>query len=130
MYYSNFPAAPCSVVSGISAVCVIPSIVDARVGKDGSLFLDVYQDVNWRLTAQVLEDLADFCEVDPSDIEVGPHEDKILTSVVVTGSAFDFTEQYAQQGSAVDDLISNLEAFQVKLRQAIRDADEQAARGE
>lgn len=92
-YHDDFPAAPAALISGIAACCVIPSIIGARVGtSDGSIFLDVYQDDNFHLTVEHLNDLAEFCCVDVSEVEIenGPDVDSVTVTVTATG--FDFSD--------------------------------------
>lgn len=101
MHYSNFPVAPTSVVSGLSAVCAIPSIVDARVGADGTLYLDVYQDEAWQLTSDHVRAIAEFCETDAADVVVGQHETPGLVWVAIARTPWDFALQQALQAAGV-----------------------------
>ena len=92
-YHDSFPEAPLALVSGISGACNIASIVGARVGKDGSVYLDIYQG-DFKLNPFHLLDIAEFFEVEPEDIEFesGPSPDTI--TVNVCHSNFDFSAQF------------------------------------
>jgi hypothetical protein len=91
MYYHSFPQAPCELVSGISAACCIPSIVGAYVGREySSIFLDVFQNQDFRLKVRHLYDIADLCGVTLDELEVGPGIDDDHLSITVETSCFDF----------------------------------------
>lgn len=97
-YHDDFPDAPQALVSGISAACAIPTIIGARVGRDGSIFLDVFQDENFSLDLGHLSDIAEFCQVEPEElrIENGPDIDSVTVSVCSSG--FDFSAQFEDEG--------------------------------
>ncbi len=94
-YHDHFPEAPQALVSGISGACNIASIVGARVGKDGSIYLDIYQG-DFKLNPFHLLDIAEFFEIEPEDVEFesGPHSDTV--TVTVCHSNFDFSAQFRE----------------------------------
>lgn len=96
-YHDNFAPAPVALISGIAATCKIPSIVAARVGLDGSIYLDIFENDDFTLTTDHVEDLADFCgvELDEVDSEDGPGPG--IITVVVSSSGFDFGPQYGRK---------------------------------
>ena len=93
-YHDRFPAAPQALVSGIAAACQIPSIVGARVGKDGSVFLDVFQNDDFHLDLNHLVDIADFFEVAHEEVRIenGPRPETV--TVTVCSTDYDFSEQF------------------------------------
>jgi len=92
-YHDHFPAAPQALLAGLAGACVIPSIFGARVGRDGSVFLDIYQG-DFHISPFHLLDIAEFFDVDPDEIRIdeGPRPDTITVSIC--SSNFDFSEQY------------------------------------
>ena len=96
-YYDNFPAAPTALVSGIAAACQIPSIVAARVGRDGSAYLDIYQNGNFSVTLRTLADIAEFFEVEEEWVEVESGPSPNVVTVIVAASGFDFRAQFADE---------------------------------
>ena len=92
-YHDDFPAAPQALVAGLAGTCSLPSIIGARVGKDGSIYLDIYQG-DFKLNPFHLLDIAEFCETEVEDIEFesGPRPDTVTVSVC--NSSFDFSEQF------------------------------------
>jgi len=123
MYYSNFPAAPTAVVSGISATCIMPTIVDARCGRDNSLFLTIHQSEEYRLNAALLNDIASFCGVEPEDVDVLPDEDDAeLLAICICGTHFDFSAVWLEQERAAQALVDRIDALQEKIKKLIRDS--------
>lgn len=94
MYYHSFPQAPCELVSGISGACGIPTIVGAYVGRDNSIFLDVYQNQDFRIKAQHLNDIAESCGVTLEELEVSSGIDDDHLSISLETSCFDFSELF------------------------------------
>jgi len=92
MYYHNFPQAPTALVSGIACVAQIPTIVGAYVGvADNSLFLDVFQNADWKLRVRHMEAIAEICGVTLDELEVGPGIDAEHLSVSLEITCFDFS---------------------------------------
>ena len=100
MYYHKFPSAPVALISGISAACRIPTIVDARVGRDGSVYLDILETEDFAVGFEELYWLADFCGVTMAEIHVEPstYEGDRVLSVTVEASLFDFTLLFPPPG--------------------------------
>lgn len=121
MYYSNFPAAPTALVSGISVACGIPTISEARVGRDNSLFLTIFQDENWRLNAGILNEVAAFCEVEPGEIDILPDEDdEDVLALCICSTGFDFSAEWAAQDRDVAEMQARLDSLQEKIGKLIR----------
>jgi len=95
-YHDDFPAAPTALVAGLAGACGIPSIVAARVGKDGSVYLDIYQG-QFKLNPNHLLDIADFFDIEIEDVEFesGPAADTV--TVTVCHSNFDFSLQFLER---------------------------------
>jgi hypothetical protein len=91
MYYHSFPQAPCELISGISGACGIPTIVGAYVGREyNSIFLDVFQNQDFRIKASHLYDIADACGVTLDELEVSSGIDDDHLSITLETSCFDF----------------------------------------
>lgn len=117
MYYSKFPQAPVTFISALSAALDLPTIVDARVGReDNAVFLDVFQDEDNRVTAQDLADIGLFCGVTSDEVFVEPI-DKDHLSITVATTCYDFSAQWVEhdlreQLEGVNDSIADmLEGF-------------------
>lgn len=95
-YHDRFPAAPQALVSGISAACEIPTIVGARVGKDGSVFLDIFQNDDFHVDLVHLTNIADFFRVPLDDVRIenGPTHETI--TVTVCSTDYNFSEQFRE----------------------------------
>jgi hypothetical protein len=95
-YHDEFPDAPQALLAGIAGACSIPSIFGARVGQDGSVYLDIFQG-DYHINPNHLIDLAEFFEVDVEEIQIdaGPRSDTITVSVCF--SNFDFSAQFREQ---------------------------------
>ncbi len=98
-YHDQFPAAPQALVSGISAACQIPSIVDARVGRDGSIYLKIFENPDFEVSKEQLDDIAFFCDALPEEVTIERSLDEREPAlVVVSGSSFDFSPQFYVTG--------------------------------
>ena len=93
-YYTEYPDAPAALISGISAACQIPTIVGAHVGTDQSIFLEIFQNDDFRFHAGHLDDLAEFCLAELEDVFVEPGPDADTLTVTINNSCFDFSEQF------------------------------------
>jgi len=106
LYYHKFPSAPVAIVSGISAVCRIPSIIDARVGRDNSIFLDVVENEYFVVGHEHLYWLAHFCGVTMDHVHVesgGTFEGAKVLSLSVDTSVFDCSPLFPPRGYVDDD---------------------------
>jgi hypothetical protein len=96
-YHDGFPQAPQALVSGLSASCLIPSIVGARVGRDGSAYLDIFQNDDFQVDLSHLNDIAEFFQVEEDEVQIenGPTADTV--TVTVCSSGFDFSAQFKER---------------------------------
>jgi hypothetical protein len=99
-YHDGFPAAPQVLVSGIAATCSIPSIIGARVGRDGSAYLDIFQDEDFKVDLGHLNDIAAFFEVEEDQVQVENGPSLETVTVTVCSSGFDFSAQFAEFDAA------------------------------
>lgn len=98
MYYQTLPQAPVALVSGISAVLGLPTITDARAGKNGQVFLEVLALSDEPMSTEQLVALAEYCEVDIDDIcwskvEIGKETVFVLS---ISGTTFDFDYMFPE----------------------------------
>jgi hypothetical protein len=94
-YYRSFPPAPVAIVSGVSFAALIPTIVDARVCRDSSVILEVFQSDDFRLNVDRLNAIAEFFDSDPADVFVESVDGEAEMLVVsVLDTAFDFSAQF------------------------------------
>lgn len=96
-YHDDFPSAPVAMISGISGACLIPSIVGARVGRDGSAYLDIYVDDNFAIDIDRLHDIANFFQVPDDEVQVEPGPSPETVTVTVCSSGFDFSAQFERR---------------------------------
>ncbi len=94
MYYHSFPQAPIELVSGIAAGAGIPSIVGAYVGIDNSVYLDVFINDDFHISANHLRDIAEVCGVTLDELEVAPGIDTEHVTISVVTSCYDFSELF------------------------------------
>ncbi len=96
---SSYAHAPTALVSGIAAACEIPSIVEARVGRDGSIYLKVFENGDFAVSRTHLDDIAFFCDALPEDVTIEHSlDEREPATVVVATSSFDFSPQYYVKG--------------------------------
>lgn len=101
-YYENFPQAPVAVISGLSAICRIPTLVDARACRDDSLILEVLVTEDFLLSGEHLDAVMDFCEVKPDDVFFEPTDRKDVVVIVLLNTKFDFKAMYPKPVAPVD----------------------------
>jgi hypothetical protein len=98
-YHDDFPAAPTSLIAGIAAACVIPTIIAARVGKDGSVYLDIFENDDYQLDLDSLNEIADFFEVEGDEVFVEPGPESDTITVSVSSSCYDFSAQFIERSA-------------------------------
>jgi hypothetical protein len=105
MFYRTCPQAPIALVSGISAVCGIGTITDARVTTGSQIYLEVLAIDELPLTEEQFAALADYCETQLEDIrwseaKVGDQKVFVLS---ITGTSFNFDHLFARAAGNTGD---------------------------
>lgn len=92
MTHRSLPLAPIAIVSGISAVAGIPTIVDARVGRDGLLVLEVLLTEEFPIDLEAVDRVAEYCETTADNVylTLGPDGDETVIILTINDTAFDF----------------------------------------